>query len=280
MDREQPSVYDAPTRPIEQRKNGKEEVLSVEKGKGQETILVVEDDRKTSELICLFLNKSGYKTITAFDGEEALQKARVEKPFAITLDVMLPKKDGWEVLKELKEDSEVKDIPVLVISAVDNTDIGFGLGAADYICKPISRSELLSKLTSCGIPPLMNENHTKVLIIANEPDQFESFGSPLVSEGYEVIKAYGGKEGIDKVSLCKPDIILLDLMAKEVNGFEVIDKLKTSSETCSIPIIVITDMELTSEDKKKLNHDVSLIVEKNKYSMERFLNDITALKRQ
>lgn len=272
--------FTIPTRPIEQRKNGKEEVLSVEKGKGQETILVVEDDRKTSELICLFLNKSGYKTITAFDGEEALQKARVEKPFAITLDVMLPKKDGWEVLKELKEDSEVKDIPVLVISAVDNTDIGFGLGAADYICKPISRSELLSKLTSCGIPPLMNENHTKVLIIANEPDQFESFGSPLVSEGYEVIKAYGGKEGIDKVSLCKPDIILLDLMAKEVNGFEVIDKLKTSSETCSIPIIVITDMELTSEDKKKLNHDVSLIVEKNKYSMERFLNDITALKRQ
>lgn len=244
------------------------------------TILVVEDDPKTSELLCLFLNKSGYQTITAFDGEEALQKARAYKPFAITLDVMLPRKDGWEVLKELKEDKEVKDIPVLVISIVDNKDIGFGLGATDYLCKPVSRSDLLSKLSSYGLPPVVNNSRTRVLIIDDDPTSVELFGTLLASEGYEVIKAYGGKEGIDKTFLYKPDLILLDLMMPEVSGFDVVDKLKTSPETNTIPIIVITAMELTPADKEKLNHDVSLVVKKGRYSKERFLSDIAALKKR
>ena len=87
----------------------------------------------------LFLNSAGYHTITAFDGEEAVRKAKTDKPFAITLDVMLPKKDGWEVLKEIKADKDIKNIPVLVISIVDDKDIGFGLGATDYLTKPVSR---------------------------------------------------------------------------------------------------------------------------------------------
>ena len=142
----------------------KEDVCLLKRPAGHETVLVVEDDLKTSELLCVFLNKSGYQTITAFDGEEALQKAGAFKPFAITLDVMLPKKDGWEVLKELKEDKDTKNIPVLVISIIDNKDIGFGLGATDYLCKPVSRSELLSKLASYGLAPIVNNSQTKVLI--------------------------------------------------------------------------------------------------------------------
>lgn len=244
----------------------------------RDMVLVVEDDPKTSELLCIFLHNAGYRTITAFDGEDALQKARQYRPFAITLDVMLPKKDGWEVLKELKEDRDVKDIPVLVVSVIDNKDIGFGLGAADYLCKPVSRNELLSKLTSYGLPPVVNSLHTKVLIIDDEPNSVELFSTLLTSEGYEVLKAYGGKEGIEKVFQYKPDLILLDLLMPEMNGFDVIEKLKASPEISTIPIIVITAKDLTQEDKEKLNHCVSLVVRKGTYSRERFLKDIAALR--
>ncbi len=243
----------------------------------QKTILVVEDDPKTSELLCVFLNTSGYQTITAFDGEEALHKARAMKPFAITLDVMLPKKDGWEVLKELKMDAEVKDIPVLVISVVNNKDIGFGLGATDYLCKPVSRSDLLSKLATYRLFPPANKSRSKVLIIDDDPKSVELLSTFLASEGYEILKAYGGKEGIDKTFLWKPDLIFLDLMMPEVSGFDVVEKLKTTPETNSIPIIVVTAKDLTQTDKEKLNHDVSLVVKKGQYSRERFLNDIASL---
>ncbi|HHT9110672.1 MAG TPA: protoglobin domain-containing protein [Candidatus Brocadiaceae bacterium] len=257
----------------------KDAILIHAEPKEYETILVVEDDPKTSELLCLFLNKSGYQTMTAFDGEEAIQKARKFKPFAITLDVMLPKRDGWEVLKELKADKDVKDIPVLVISIIDNKDIGFGLGATDYLNKPVSRNDLLAKLASYGFKPTVNNVPTKVLIIDDDPKSVDLFSTLLQSEGYEVFKAYGGQEGIDKTFFCKPELILLDLMMPEVSGFDVVDKLKTSTETNTIPIIVITAKDLTQADKDKLNHYVSLVVKKGKYSKERFLNDIASLRR-
>lgn len=243
----------------------------------QKCILVVEDDPKTSELLCVFLNKSGYRTITAFDGEDALKKAREFKPFVITLDVMLPKKDGWEVLKELKEDKDVRDIPVLIISIVDNMDIGFGLGATDYLCKPVSRSDLLSKLSAYRLFPPANQSRSKVLIIDDDPKSVELLGTFIASEGYEILKAYGGKDGIDKTFLWKPDLIILDLMMPEVSGFDVVEKLKTTPETNSIPIIVVTAKDLTQADKEKLNHDISLVVKKGHYSRERFLNDIASL---
>lgn len=271
--------FTMPAKPSVRVKTEKEDVLFPEKPSGYETVLVVEDDPKTSELLCVFLNKSGYKTITAFDGEEALQKARIFKPFAITLDVMLPKKDGWEVLKELKEDNDVKDIPVLVLSIVDDKDIGFGLGAADYLCKPVSRSELLSKLASYKLPPVVNNSHTRVLIVDDEQKSVELLSALLISEGYEVLEAYGGKEGINKAFQYKPDLIFLDLMMPEVSGFDVVDKLKTSPETNTIPIIVITAMDLTPEDKEKLNHCVSLVMKKGTYSKERFLSDIATLRK-
>jgi CheY-like chemotaxis protein len=166
-----------------------------------------------------------------------------------------------------------------VISIVDNKDIGFGLGATDYLCKPVNRNDLLSKLASYGLPPVVNNSRTRVLIIDDDPKSVELFNTLLTSEGYEVLKAYGGKEGIDKTFLYKPDLILLDLMMPEISGFDVVDKLKTSPETNMIPIIVITSMDLTQADKEKLNHDVSLVVKKGRYSRERFLSDIAALKK-
>jgi signal transduction histidine kinase/DNA-binding response OmpR family regulator len=268
-----------PKSPYEKREGEKEGIPTQEVPEDQ-AVLVVEDDPKTNELLCIFLNNAGYRTITAFDGEEALKKAKQYKPFAITLDVMLPKKDGWEVLKELKEDEEVKNIPVFVVSIVDNKDIGFGLGAADYLCKPVSRSELLSRLAAYRLPPRVNSSRTKVLIIDDDPESIKSLSALLASEGYEVIKAYGGEEGIDNAFQYKPDLVLLDLLRPAVSGFDVIDKLKTSPETSTIPIIVITAMELTQAEKDKLNQHVSLVIKKGTYSTERFLKDIAALRKR
>ncbi|MCF6159251.1 MAG: response regulator [wastewater metagenome] len=273
--------FTLPRNPLVKPEREEKRVSVHEERPADRTVLVVEDDPRTNELLCIFLNNAGYQTITAFDGEEALQKAKQYKPFAITLDVMLPKKDGWEVLKELKEDKEVKDIPVLVVSIVDNKDIGFGLGAADYLCKPVSRSELLSTLASYGLSPVINNSRTKVLIIDDDTESVELFSTFLASEGYEVIKAYDGKDGINKAFQYKPDLILLDLLVPELNGFDVIDKLKTSPEMSAIPIIVVTAMELTEAEKDNLNHYVSLVIQKGTYSKERFLKDIkdiTALK--
>lgn len=118
-----------------------------------------------------------------------------------------------------------------------------------------------------------------ILVVEDDPKSVELFSTLLQSEGYDVYKDYGGKEGIDKTFACKPDLILLDLMMPDVSGFDVVDKLKTSPETNTIPIIVITAKDLTQADKDKLNHDVSLVVKKGKYSKERLLHDITALKR-
>lgn len=271
--------FTLPAKPSVRLERRKEEFLLPGKPAEQETVLVVEDDPKTNELLCVFLNKSGYKTISAFDGEEALHKARAFKPFAITLDVMLPRKDGWEVLNELKEDKDVKDIPVLVVSIIDNKDIGFGLGATDYLCKPVNRSELLSKLASYKLPPVVDALHTRVLIIDDEPKSVELLSTLLVSEGYEVLKAYGGKDGIDKAFHDKPDVILLDLMMPEISGFDVVDRLKNSPETNTIPVIVVTAKDLTREDKEKLNRSVSLVMRKGTYSKERFLSDIATLKK-
>lgn len=245
----------------------------------KKTVLVVEDDPKASKLICLFLNNAGYQTITALDGEEALQKAKEYKPFAITLDIMLPKKDGWEVLKELKEDKEVKDIPVLVISIIDNKEIGFGLGATDYLCKPVSKDEILSKLVLYGLQPPVNNSHTKVLIIDDDPKSVEQFSGILAPEGYEILVACSGKEGIDKAFHYRPDLILLDLIMSEISGIDIIEKLRASPETNTIPIVITTDKELTAADKEKLNRHVLLVVKKGTYSKDRFLRDIAVLKK-
>ena len=128
-----------------------------------------------------------------------------------------------------------------------------------------------------GFFPPANTSRSKVLIIDDDPKSVELLSTFLASEGYEILKAYGGKEGIDKTFLWKPDLIFLDLMMPEVSGFDVVEKLKTTPETNSIPIIVVTAKDLTQTDKEKLNHDVSLVVKKGQYSRERFLNDIASL---
>jgi len=138
-------------------------------------ILVVEDDSATAELLTLHLTQSGYKVAHAYNGEEAIQKARTMRPFAITLDVMLPKKDGWEVLQTLKSDPQTADIPIIIHSIIDNKELAFALGATDYLMKPLDKEALLTKLDELNISRGKVVLPSSILIIEEEEVITNSF---------------------------------------------------------------------------------------------------------
>jgi PAS domain S-box-containing protein len=238
------------------------------------TILVVEDERQASELLTLYLDEAGYQVICAFDGVEAIEKAKRLRPYAITLDIILPKKGGLEVLQELKSLPETKDIPIIIISIVENKELGLSLGAADYLIKPIDKLDLLHKLGEYNFSTKVKEAPINILVVDDNPKDVELLTAILEPEGFGVIKAYGGKEGIDLAIEKKPDAIILDLLMPEVNGFEVVQRLKAHPKAKDIPVFIYTVKDITKEDGERLNKYVVSIKEKGKSSKEELLNDI------
>lgn len=236
-------------------------------------ILVVEDEKQAGDLLTLYLEQEGYGVARAFDGVEAIEKAKALKPSAITLDVFLPKKDGLQVLRELKGLPETQGIPVIVISIVDNKELGFSLGATDYLVKPIRREELIKRLKSCGVRPRPGGG-SSILVVDDNPQDVALLGAILEPEGYRVIKAYGGKEGIDLAISENPDAIILDLLMPEVNGFEVAEALRAHPRAKDIPIFIYTAKELTKEDQARLDDYVVSVKAKGGCSKEELLSDI------
>jgi CheY-like chemotaxis protein len=241
---------------------------------GKPLVLVVEDEKQASNLLTLYLKQEGYQVAHAFNGVEAIEKAKELRPFAITLDIILPKKDGLEVLQELKSLPETKDIPIIIISIVDNKELGFSLGATDYLVKPIDQMELIHKLQSYGVRPKPGKA-SNILVVDDNPQDVALLTTILEPEGFRVIKAYGGKEGIDLAIDKNPDAIILDLLMPEVNGFEVVQTLKAHPKARDIPIFIYTVKDVTKEDKKILNDYVVSIKEKGKCSREELLADIS-----
>ena len=234
-------------------------------------IMVVEDDRMAADLITLYLTNAGYNVIVAVDGEEAIKKAKEFHPFLITLDIMLPKKDGWDVLSELKNSQDTADIPVIIVSIVDNKDLGFSLGAAEYLIKPIDRIKLINTVNAC-IPAEKDKGKLmKILVVDDDEKAVKYMSAILENAGFDVIKAYSGKAGINLAMNSNPDLIILDLMMPEVSGFDVIEKLRTHPKAKGIPIIICSAKELTPEDKKVLNGNILAIVQKGTHTKEDLL---------
>ena len=247
-------------------------------GKGP-LILVVEDDPKSSELITICLIQKGYRVATAFDGEEAVKKAGELKPMAITLDINLPKKSGWEVLSELKEMPETRDIPVIIVSILEDMKRGFHLGAVDYLTKPINKGDLLRALARCGLAPEAGDEPVKILVIDDEPKTVELVATVLEAEGYQVQKAYGGQEGIDLATTEDQDLIILDLMMPKVDGFTVVEELRKHPRAKNVPIIISTAKDLTDEDFEQLKGKVNSIAQKGRFSKEDLLRDIKKIEK-
>ena len=225
-------------------------------------VLVVEDDPAAAELLARQIQRAGFHPKIARTGAEALTIAQTDKPAAITLDIMLPDMDGWEVLKRLKADEVTNQIPAIVVSVVDNPELGVALGTVDYFVKPLEAKALVKRLSTINLKRLAGQGRTCVLIVDDEPANREWLKQVLEPAGFFVTTANGGREGIELAKTSKPDIVLLDLMMPDVDGFEVIQALSAAEETKTIPIVVLTAKHLTNADLEQLNDRVSSVLKR------------------
>jgi signal transduction histidine kinase/DNA-binding response OmpR family regulator/CHASE3 domain sensor protein len=226
-------------------------------------VLVVEDNPQASELVARHLEGGGFRVAFARSGIEAVTKARELKPVAITLDILLPEIDGWEVLNRLKQDEATRNIPVVVVSVVDNPRLGRALGALDYFVKPVDRSALLSRLGRYTFTSKVGQDEIRILLVDDEPANLELLESILQPAGFTVLRAAGGHEGVGIARAKKPHLILLDLMMPGMTGFDVVAALRGDESTRSIPIMVLTAKVLTEEDRRQLNGQVAAVFERD-----------------
>ncbi|MCF8105317.1 MAG: response regulator [Desulfohalobiaceae bacterium] len=234
-------------------------------------ILTIDDDKEAQEILKAYLQAEGYEVVQACNGLEAVQLARKFKPFAVTLDIVMPGRDGWDILEELKNDPQTEDIPVICISMLDNRELGLSLGAVDYLVKPIDKDRLTRELERLKkIRSIFD-----ILIVDDDPLAVELLSRSLEElNGYRIRKAYGGQEGLDRVSEQAPDLIILDLAMPEVDGFEVIGRLKKEEPGKHIPIIIVSGKKMTQEEIEWLNSRIEYIIQKEQFNKENLLRDI------
>jgi signal transduction histidine kinase/DNA-binding response OmpR family regulator len=241
-------------------------------------ILVVEDDPTAYEKISLDLLAAAYLPVRARNGEEACRLAAAIRPAAITLDLVLPGLDGWEVLKSLKADPETRAIPVIIISMMDNRELGLTLGADDYFLKPVDRDQLISRLRQMAPPAPAAEHH--ILLVDDDPDVHDLLGEMLEPLGYRLDHAYSGREGMELAARRLPALVILDLMMREMNGFETAARLKADPKTAHLPILVLTAKDLTQGDRDRLRDHIAALVHKGDGGPMQLVNVIQSLLRR
>ena len=256
----------------EHQKDNTEQDDEADNEEGAGTVLVVDDDPVVRDVITRHLKREGYRVIAAADGEQALTRAAEYRPDVITLDVLMPRTDGWAVLDALKSDSAISDIPVIMTTIVENRNLGFALGAVDYINKPIEQDQLLEAVAK-HIP----NNSGKVLIVEDDRATRQVVTKYLNKQGCRVLQAENGRVGLDKLKQQQPQLILLDLMMPEMDGFEFLAEIRGTERWANIPVVVITAKTLTAEDHARLRGNVESIVTKNREPIEDLLDDLSKL---
>lgn len=237
--------------------------------RSKKLILTIDDEVESQEILKLYLENEGYEVIQAYNAMEAMELAGKYRPLAITLDILMPGKDGWDILQDLKKDPQTEGIPVICISILDNREMGLTLGAFEYLTKPIDKDQLIRELKRLE----KRFEIYDILIVDDEPKDVELMAKYL-EENYTVSKAYGGEEGLLRVRESRPDLIILDLMMPDTDGFEVIARLKKSDETKDIPIIIVSAKKLVQEEVEYLNKNIEKIIRKGDFSSEELLADI------
>jgi PAS domain S-box-containing protein len=233
-------------------------------------VLVIDDDASTRELLTRFLRRDGFVVHCAGDGAAGLDMARRLRPSAIILDVMMPRMDGWAVLSALKADPDLADVPVIMVSILDERGLGYSLGAADYLTKPLDWPRLKRVLDRfrCADPPC------PVLVVEDDAGARGLLRDMLEREGWSVAEAENGRVALDRIAENRPELILLDLMMPEMNGFALVQALRERPEWRGIPIVVVTARDVTAEDRERLRGQVRQIVRKDQASPEALIGEV------
>ena len=245
-----PEVPDAPSR-----------APALDAGRGAR-VLIIEDDPSSVRLLQTYLADSGYRVSVASDGERGLQMAMADPPAAILLDVLLPRIDGWEVLRRLKSEPSIRDVPVVIVTVVDERNVGLALGAVDYFVKPIEREALLARLDRHMFLARARQRSLDILAIDDDPVSLDMIDATLAPYGFAIHRARSGQEGLHLVDAVHPDLVICDLLMPGVDGFEVVGRLQADRATADIPILVLTGHELSAADKARLNGRILGVVEK------------------
>ncbi|GAP14910.1 histidine kinase [Longilinea arvoryzae] len=216
----------------------------------EDVVLAIDDDAQVISLYERFLKNQGYKVIPLTEPRKAVQTVKEVRPFAITLDVMMPEKDGWQVIAELKSDPETRNIPVIICSILEEEERGFSLGASEYLVKPFLQEDLINAISRLNRDQKIHE----ILIIDDDADDRRLLQKLIEdNENIHVILAEGGKSGLELINAKAPDAILLDLFMPDLDGFTVLEQLRTNPKWDSIPVIILTGADLTAEQHKQLN---------------------------
>ena len=213
-----------------------------------QSVLVIDDDPNVHRMIEKALSSENFNFHFASRGEEGLKIAKEQRPSVITLDVMMPGLDGWAILAKLKEDPDTRNIPVVMLSIVANQELGFALGASEYLTKPVA----IDSLRDCITRYASRNPEGPILILEDDPEIRELTRRLLANENYSSTSADNGVHGIEQLRAIKPCMILLDLMMPVMDGFEFLAELSKNDEWRDIPVVVLTAKELTREDYQKL----------------------------
>jgi PAS domain S-box-containing protein len=238
--------------------------------------LIVEDDDRAADLVRLLLEAEGFTTVRASSAEEGLLLATRQPLSLITLDVQLPGMDGWEFLVHIRESTELAKVPVVVISGLVAANMALTGGASAVLQKPISRAQLKTSLANLGLHAA-KANTLTVLVVDDDPKAVEVIAAFMPTPDYAVVRAYGGSDAIVLAQRVLPDLIILDLMMPDVNGFDVVDALHRDPSTARIPILVVTAKQVTAEDRAALNatpdHRIE-IVDKAGFNRLAFISEV------
>jgi PAS domain S-box-containing protein len=237
-------------------------------------VLVIDDEETVRDLMRRFLTREGFEVVTAGNGVEGLALARELRPVLITLDVLMPGLDGWSVLKELKAEPELADIPVVMLTIVDEKNRGYALGAADYLTKPIDRDRLRTLLSRyCDSSAVMRQ----ALVVEDDPDARAWLCRLLQEEGWTVAEAENGRVALERLAEAPATLVLLDLMMPEMDGFEFLEELHRTDAGRHAVVIVVTAADLSDEDHQRLNGGVLKVLQKTPHSRDQLLAELRAL---
>ncbi len=236
----------------------------------EQVVLVVDDDPNALDLLGRTLQDAGMRVVTAGDGEEALKLARTLQPAAITLDVLMPGIDGWEVLRQLKADPATQGIPVIMVTMTDDRALGYALGATEFLTKPVQRTQLVQLLERYA----SDDSERHALVVDDIPENREVLRRSLEQEGWQVSEAENGQVALDKLAEQAPSLILLDLMMPVMDGFEFVMEMHKLESSAAIPIVVVTAKDINEEDRRRLDGNVMGLIEKGGLDRDALLTQL------